>query len=442
MPTIVLHSSLFTLHSISKESSLDMMTVSSLNTKIKSLLEATFMHILVEGEVASATYHTSGHLYFSIKDDKSTIKCVMWRSSVVRMKFRIEKGMHIVVEGSVSVYTPRGEYQFQTVRIEPYGQGALALAFEQLKEKLKAKGYFEAQRKKPLPKQIHKIALVTAKESAALHDMLKIIEKRWPLLEVVVVDTLVQGESAAAQIARALGYADTLGADVVVVGRGGGSAEDLWAFNEEAVADAIFAMQTPVVSAVGHEVDVLISDYVADLRAPTPSAAIEMVLPDKNEILFLLDEQVAHYQRNMMQIIGRKETVLQHAFSQLAQSSPLRKLQEIDEAFHRLTDEWIRTMQYRLEQYQTRLPQLTQQFKQQISFVLEYKSREVGYLFEKYTMSDPRLQCRTGWAQVSKANRTVSLRQINVDDQFFLEDAEVKIEALCLSKKEKEVKGG
>jgi len=140
-----------------------MMSVSSLNTKIKSLLEATFMHTLVEGEVASVTYHTSGHLYFSIKDDKSSVKCVMWRSSVARMKFRIEKGMQIVVDGSVSVYTPRGEYQFQTVRIEPAGQGALALAYEQLKKKLKAKGYFDSSRKKALPKIPKHLALVTAK---------------------------------------------------------------------------------------------------------------------------------------------------------------------------------------------------------------------------------------------------------------------------------------
>ena len=200
------------------------MTVSSLNTKIKSLLEATFMHILVEGEVASATYHSSGHLYFSIKDSDSSIKCVMWRSNVGKMKFRIEQGMHIVVEGSVGVYTPRGEYQFYAVTIEPYGKGALALAYEQLKEKLKEKGYFDPLHKKPIPKMIGKLAIVTAKESAALQDMLKIIQKRWPLLEVTIIDTLVQGDRAAPLIARALRYADRLGADVVVVGRGGGSA--------------------------------------------------------------------------------------------------------------------------------------------------------------------------------------------------------------------------
>ena len=299
-----------------------MMSVSSLNTKIKSLLEATFMHILVEGEVASATYHSSGHLYFSIKDKGSSIKCVMWRSAVAKMKFRIEKGMHIVVEGSVSVYTPRGEYQFQTVRIEPYGQGALALAYEQLKEKLKEKGYFDAQKKQAIPKHIQKIALVTAKESAALYDMLKIIEKRWPLLEVMVIDTLVQGEKAGTQIAKSLAYADSLGVDVVVVGRGGGSAEDLWSFNEEVVADAIFMMQTPVVSAVGHEVDVMISDHVADLRAPTPSAAMEMILPDVQEIHYTLSEISERFSYTIRLKLQYSVGDLKHVEEKLLRSSP------------------------------------------------------------------------------------------------------------------------
>ena len=413
-----------------------MMSVSSLNTKIKSLLEATFMHILVEGEVASATYHTSGHLYFTIKDDKSAIKCVMWRSSVARMKFRIEKGMHIVVEGSVSVYTPRGEYQFQTVKIEPYGQGALALAFEQLKQKLKNQGYFEQQRKKPMPKVVRHLALVTAKESAALHDMLKIIEKRWPLVEVTVVDTLVQGEQAARSIALALKYADTLGADVVVVGRGGGSTEDLWAFNEEVVADAIFAMKTPVVSAVGHEVDVLISDYVADLRAPTPSAAIEMVLPDKNELLYLLDETAESYVRAFDgQLLGKMQQ-LTHAEALLRQQAPTRKLQEIEQAFARLYEEYVRTLYYKLDQYMMQLQPLKSRFEQSIAMVIRQKEQQAVYLYEKMKMNDPRLQYKEGWAQVSYQNKPVSLYKIEPQMSFVLEDAFVKLEAVCLSKKE------
>ncbi len=412
---------------------MQMISVSSLNTKIKSLLEATFMHILVEGEVASVTYHTSGHLYFSIKDDKSSIKCVMWRSSVARMKFRIEKGMRIVVEGSVSVYTPRGEYQFQTVKIEPYGQGALALAFEQLKEKLKAKGYFDAQHKKPLPKHIEKIALVTAKESAALHDMLKIIEKRWALVEVVVVDTLVQGESAAKQIAHSLKHADRLGADVVIVGRGGGSVEDLWAFNEETVADAIYEMRTPVVSAVGHEVDVLISDYVADLRAPTPSAAIEMILPDKNEILYMLDEQLEQLRRVLQQQLTDKKRDLRHAYALLLQNAPDRRLKEIEQIFQRIHDEYRRTIQYKIEQFSVVPEQQKQQLKQSMEFVFRNKEQQVSYLLDKMKLSDPKTQCKRGWAQVSKEGRTVTLEEIKKDERFIIEDEKVRIEALCLN---------
>jgi len=415
---------------------MQMMSVSSLNTKIKSLLEATFMHILVEGEVASATYHTSGHLYFTIKDDKSAIKCVMWRSSVARMKFRIEKGMRIVVEGSVSVYAPRGEYQIQAVKFEPYGQGALALAFEQLKEKLKAKGYFDAAHKKPIPKQIKRVVLVTAKESAALHDMLKIIEKRWPLVEVIVVDTLVQGEQAARSIAAALQYADTLGADVVIVGRGGGSTEDLWAFNEEPVADAIFAMQTPVVSAVGHEVDVLISDYVADMRAPTPSAAIEMVLPDRNELLFVLDERMERLVRAFEQQLSRKKEQLLHMEALLRQNAPTRRLQEISQAFERVREEFGRTISYRLEQYAAQLLPLQSHMRQSMEMILRQKLQQAAYLEEKLKLSDPRLQCKEGWAQISKAGRPVSLQRIEPGEKFTLEDATTKIEAACLSKKE------
>jgi len=411
-----------------------MMTVTSLNTKIKSLLEATFMHILVEGEVASVTYHTSGHLYFSIKDKESAIKCVMWRSSVARMKFRIEKGMHIVIEGSLGVYTPRGEYQFYAVKIEPYGQGALALAFEQLKKKLKEKGYFEAERKKAIPRNIQKVALVTAKESAALHDMLKIIEKRWPLVEVLIVDTLVQGESAAAQIARSLHYADCLGADVVIVGRGGGSTEDLWAFNEEAVADAIFAMQTPVVSAVGHEVDVLISDYVADLRAPTPSAAIEMILPDRQEILYTMDTLLERYKEVVTQQILQKGQQIRHVEEMFIRASPSRRLDESQQAFMRLEEEFKRVIAYHIERKSMLLPNLKKSFEQQIHFVIQQRSQQLEALLKQTEMNNPALQCREGWAQVLKSDKKIALQSLEKDDHFILEDTSVKIEALCLKK--------
>ncbi len=411
-----------------------MMSVSSLNIKIKSLLEATFMHILVEGEVASATYHTSGHVYFSVKDKESSIKCVMWRSSVSKLKFRIEKGMHIVIEGSIGVYTPRGEYQFYAVHVEPYGKGALALAYEQLKERLKAKGYFDAQRKKSIPKHIRKIALVTAKESAALHDMLKIIEQRWALLEVVIVDTLVQGEQAAVQIANALRYADSLEVDVVVVGRGGGSTEDLWSFNEEVVADAIFSMHTPVVSAVGHEVDVMISDLVADLRAPTPSAAMEMILPDTREILYTLAEMSERFTYVIGQKLHHLLRELKHTEEILLRSSPSRQLKEIQTEFTRLEDEFKRVIEYKLERFSSSLPVIYKSYTQNMLFIVEQKGQYLEYMHKKLTMNDPKLQCRKGWAQTSVEGKAIELSMLEVNQKFMIQDASTQIEALCLRK--------
>jgi exodeoxyribonuclease VII large subunit len=359
----------------------------------------------------------------------------MWRSAAVKLKFRLEQGMHIVVEGSISVYTPRGEYQFYAVHIEPYGKGALALAYEQLKSRLQEKGYFDAQRKKSIPRQIRKLALVTAKESAALYDMLKIIEQRWPLIEVTIVDTLVQGDQAAIQIARALRYADGLNADVVVVGRGGGSAEDLWCFNEEVVADAIFGMQTPVVSAVGHEVDVMISDFVADLRAPTPSAAMEMILPDKREMFYMLDEIGDRYGYVIEQKLQKFTRELKHAEEILLRSSPTRQLKETEMKFQHLSQELKRAIAYRLERTLSVLPELHQSYQKNMRFIVDQKSQYLDYIDKKFSMADPKLQCHQGWGKLSLAGKSIALDEIDVNQTFFIEDASIQLEALCVSKK-------
>ena len=412
------------------------MSVSSLNTKIKSLLETTFMHISVEGEVSSVTYHNSGHLYFSIKDKESSLKCVMFRSNASRMKFRLERGQHVVVNGSISVYTPRGEYQLMSVSVEPFGQGALALAYEQLKEKLQKKGYFEEHRKKAQPKYINKIALVTASKSAALHDMLKIIEKRWRLLEVVVVDTLVQGDKSAPQIAEALAFADTLGCDAIVVGRGGGSKEDLWAFNEEVVADAIFNLKSFVVSAVGHEVDVLISDFVADLRAPTPSAAMEMILPDQNEILYTLSEMQERYARVMQQILLTKAQKVKAFSEEFARHSISRKLQMIQREFEGLEEEFKRVMQYQLTQYANRVTPLEGEIKEKIAYALQMRIMELNALEEKIKLYDPKAKQKEGWAEVVMEGKRVDLASIKKEDKFIITDTKTKLKVLCLEKEE------
>lgn len=413
-----------------------MMSVSSLNTKIKSLLEATFMHILVEGEVASVTYHTSGHVYFSVKDKESSIKCVMWRSSVSKLKFKIEKGIHVVIEGSVGVYTPRGEYQFYAVHVEPYGQGALALAYDQLKNKLKSKGYFDIQRKKSIPKFIYKIALVTAKDSAALHDMLKIIDQRWALVEVIVVDTLVQGERASEQISTSLAYADSLAVDIVVLGRGGGSAEDLWSFNEEKVADAIYAMETPVVSAIGHEIDIMISDFVADLRAPTPSAAIEMILPDSREVLYTLTERLEQLSYIVKEKIKRYFSELKHKEDALLRYSPFRRLLELDDEFKRLSNEFKRYISYNVERFTSILPSERKRYIDSFTSLLQQKEQHLVFIDQKFRMSDPRSKYRKGWAEISLASKVVSLAELEINKKFILNDGKVQIEALCVNKKE------
>ena len=412
-----------------------MMSVTSLNTKIKSLLEATFMHIQVEGEVSSATYHTSGHLYFSIKDQNSTIKCVMWRSSVARMKFRLEKGMHIIINGSISVYTPRGEYQFQALSIEPFGQGALALAFEQLKKKLQSKGYFDSNIKKTLPKIPKSIALVTAKDSAALHDMLKIIQKRWQLLDVYVVDTLVQGEEAPKMIAKALSHADSLGVDIVVLSRGGGSIEDLWCFNTEVVADAIYATQTPVVSAIGHEVDTLISDFVADIRAPTPSAAMEMILPDYSEILRSLDELLYRYMDTMDSIISTKESSLKHIYEILQSKSPLNRLQMLTLEIENLKKEYNRNILQKIKQKSFEIPTLQNALNQQINIYVAKLENELKYINQRFIALNPDKNFKRGYAQVIKGNQIVSLDCINVDEIFVLEDLTTKMSVKVIEKK-------
>ena len=408
------------------------MTPTSLNIKIKSLLETTFMHILVEGEVSSVTYHNSGHLYFSIKDEKSTIKCVMFRSNANRMRFRLERGQHVIINGSISVYTPRGEYQLMTVSVEPFGRGALELAYEQLKEGLQQKGYFDSARKKPQPRYIKKIALVTASKSAALQDMLKIIDKRWRLVEVTVIDTLVQGDRSAPQIVEALRYADSLGVDAIIVGRGGGSREDLWAFNEEIVADAIFNLNTFVVSAVGHEVDVLISDFVADLRSPTPSAAIEMILPDQNEVLYTLSEMQERYIRTIKQIVLAKERDLNSLSQELQRQSISKKIALVEREFANLQDEFRRVIEYRVSQYGTKLTPLYQQLKDNMEYVLQRRIGKLSAIEQQMRLNNPKLKQKDGWAEIVLNGKRVKLSTIKRGDRFMLVDVESRIEVKAL----------
>lgn len=260
--------------------------VSQVNTYIKALIDASepLRSIYVEGEISNFKHHQpSGHMYFTLKDDKSQLKAVIFASSAYRLRFRPENGMSVICRGRITVYEKSGEYQLYAEDMQPVGLGALNLAFEQLKEKLFKEGVCDPSLKKPLPAYPQKIGVVTSGIGAAVQDIKNITARRYPLAELVIVPTVVQGDKAAPDIVSSIQLLDSRGdIDVIIVGRGGGSIEDLWAFNTEEVARAVIACKTPVVSAVGHESDFTICDFVADLRAPTPSAAAELVCPDIN----------------------------------------------------------------------------------------------------------------------------------------------------------------
>lgn len=261
-------------------------SVTRLNNEIKDLLDAVpgYRNLLVQGEISNYKAHSSGHHYMTLKDEGASINAVMFRSDALRLKFRLENGMKVIVRARVSSFPRTGQVQLYISEVIPDGAGALNLAFEQLKRKLQAEGLFDPAHKKPIPTCPQRIALVTSPTGAAVRDMIRILGRRWPLAKVTLYPAQVQGQGAAESIARALLLANAVGeADVILCGRGGGSMEDLWAFNEEVVARAIYDSDIPVISAVGHEPDVTIADFVADLRAPTPSGAAELAVPDRAE---------------------------------------------------------------------------------------------------------------------------------------------------------------
>lgn len=266
------------------------LTVSELTERIQGVLETEFVDVWVEGEVSNLKIAASGHWYFSLKDEQAQIRAVVWKTDTRLVKFRPKDGMKVLARGAVRVYAPRGDYQLSAQVLEPLGKGSLQQAFEELKEKLEREGLFDPARKRPLPMLPRRIGVVTSPTGAVLRDILRVLRSRYPDLEVLVYPALVQGEGAAAEIAqgiRALNRIATLpgqGLDVLVLARGGGSLEDLWAFNEETVARAIAASRVPTISAVGHETDFTIADFVADLRAPTPSAAAERVVQAKEDL--------------------------------------------------------------------------------------------------------------------------------------------------------------
>lgn len=324
-------------------------SVTELNLLAKNLLEDTLPALWLEGEVSNLSMHGSGHWYLSLKDDESQIRAAMFKNRNQFLKFRPKNGAHVRVKGRISLYAPRGEYQFIIEHMEDAGIGALQRAFEQLKNKLNAEGLFAPERKRPLPALPACIGLVTSPTGAAVHDILTVLQRRFPLIPIVIYPSAVQGAEAPAQLIAAIRTANARReCDVLIVGRGGGSLEDLWAFNDEALARSIAASEIPIVSAVGHQVDFTIADFVADARAPTPSAAAEMLTPDQAEWLQALQQQERKLVQHMRRYLRDATQQLQQWQSRL--KHPGKRLEEQHQKLDDYATRLQNAMQRRLQQ--------------------------------------------------------------------------------------------
>ena len=320
-------------------------TVSRLNRVCRFLLNETFGSAWIEGEISNFTAASSGHLYFTLRDSEAQVRCAMFRPQARNLKTRPQNGEHVLLKAQVSLYEPRGDYQLIVESMEEAGDGVLAKAFEQLKQKLAKQGLFDEAHKKPIPSLPGTVGVVTSPTGAAIRDILSVLKRRFPAINVILYPAKVQGTEAPAEIVRAIELANHLNqCDVLIVGRGGGSSEDLWSFNEESVARAIHASRLPVISAVGHEIDFTISDFVADLRAPTPSAAAEAVSPDRTEWLDRLGRLSSRLQQSLghhLIQIGDHTRFLEKRLAQLHPAQRLQmQFQRLDELESRLRRGW------------------------------------------------------------------------------------------------------
>ena len=333
-------------------------SVAQINAYIKRIFQSDYAlnRIYIKGEVSNCKYHSSGHIYFSLKDDKSQISCVMFANQRISgLDFEMENGQTVIVSGSISVFERNGTYQLYANEISLDGIGRLYVEFEKLKEKLYREGLFDHEKKKPIPQNPKTIGIVTAKTGAAIHDIMSVAKRRNPYIQLVLYPAQVQGDGAAETIVRGIETLDRYGVDTIIIGRGGGSIEDLWAFNEEKVARAIYAAKTPIISGTGHEVDTTIADYAADLRAATPTAACELAVPDLRETLDAIDARKRSLSVQIRHILRNYELRLEQYSGKLRRFDPKLQLQEQRMTRAELEDRLTKRMDYLRNRYQHRL---------------------------------------------------------------------------------------
>ena len=352
-------------------------SVGQINTYIRNMFTQDFVlnRVSVRGEISNLKYHTSGHIYFTLKDASAAIACVMFAGARGGLAFRMSNGQQVVVDGAVNVYERDGKYQLYATKIRQDGAGELYEKFLELKEELEEMGMFAPEYKQPIPKFVRRLGVVTAPTGAAIRDIVNIATRRNPGIRIILYPATVQGEGAAESVAAGLAALDALGVDVIIVGRGGGSIEDLWAFNEETVARAIFSCHTPVISAVGHETDTTIADFVADLRAPTPSAAAELAVADVTAWLQALDEDALQLQRIMQRMIKDARSRLRECELRMRYAKPQQRLMQQKQRLDEYEERLRRAMQSLLEQTRHQLALIEERLRR----FSPYEKLESGY---------------------------------------------------------------
>lgn len=352
-------------------------SVGQVNTYIRNMFTQDFVlnRLSVRGEISNLKYHTSGHIYFTLKDASAAIACVMFAGARGGLAFRMSNGQQVVVDGAVNVYERDGKYQLYATKIRQDGAGELYEKFLELKEELEEMGMFAPEYKQPIPKFVRRLGVITAPTGAAIRDIINIATRRNPGIRIILYPAKVQGEGAAESVAAGLAALDALGVDVIIVGRGGGSIEDLWAFNEETVARAIFSCHTPVISAVGHETDTTIADFVADLRAPTPSAAAELAVADVTAWLQALDEDALQLQRIMQRMIKDARSRLRECELRMHYAKPQQRLMQQKQRLDEYEERLRRVMQSLLEQTRHQLALIEERLRR----LSPYEKLESGY---------------------------------------------------------------
>lgn len=352
-------------------------SVGQINTYIRNMFTQDFVlnRVSVRGEISNLKYHTSGHIYFTLKDASAAIACVMFAGARGGLAFRMSNGQQVVVDGAVNVYERDGKYQLYATKIRQDGAGELYEKFLELKEELEEMGMFAPEYKQPIPKFVRRLGVVTASTGAAIRDIINIATRRNPGIRIILYPAKVQGEGAVESVAAGLAALDALGVDVIIVGRGGGSIEDLWAFNEETVARAIFSCHTPVISAVGHETDTTIADFVADLRAPTPSAAAELAVADVTVWLQALDEDALQLQRIMQRMIKDARSRLRECELRMRYAKPQQRLMQQKQRLDEYEERLRRAMQSLLEQTRHQLALIEERLRR----LSPYEKLESGY---------------------------------------------------------------